>query len=112
MLSTALLSLGLTTVLTDTTVYLQIFPPRCLASTKLKKYQDKFLIFPFKLVSSAEGLPWPKDYISSWEAGGGGWGRGMGVHSWGLQPPSVQITGLLVEGIFVFISGLPEPSIA
>lgn len=62
MVSINLVSRALTPVLMYTVVYPQISPPGCLASIKLKKYQDKFCVFPFKLASAAGGLPWPTDY--------------------------------------------------
>lgn len=52
MVSVNLFSLDLTPVFMYTTVHPQITPPGCLACIKIKKCQDKFIIFHFKRASS------------------------------------------------------------
>lgn len=105
MVSANLLRIALTPVLMYTTVCPQISPPGCLAAIGLKKYQDKLIVFPFKLASSTGGLHWPKNCDP---------GRHTGLkevvddHSWCLQSPRVPKVRCPAKNIFAYIPGIPQ----
>lgn len=83
-----------------TTVHPKITPPACLASIKLKKYQDTFIISSFKIAVlggfSPAGLHKPKNYSITMESTEGG-GRLLIIIPHVSNLPVDQIKDLLVE---------------